>query len=305
MAKIETGTARLPGVASTRFNLTTGKLAITFGDGPVDPASVIGAIEAMGYRASLFDPSAARSAEDREGRELALALGVAGFGAGNVMMFTVPAWAGLFGQELTPATRDLMYWLAALIATPCALFAGMTFFRSAWRSLRRGKANMDVPISIGVLLTLAVSFSETMLHGAHAYFDAAVTLLFLLLIGRYLDHQLKMRARSAARDLLSLQAPSAVRLDDAGREHGVPVAEISVGDRIAVAPGDRIPVDGIVESGTSDLDNALITGESAPVVAGPGGRTFAGALNLTGRLIMRASARSSWPGASVSIFSTP
>ena len=292
MSKIETGTARLAGVASTRFNLTTGKLAVTFGDGPVDPASVIGAIEAMGYRASLFDPSAARSAEDREGRELALALGVAGFGAGNVMMFTVPAWAGLFGQELTPATRDLMYWLAALIATPCALFAGMTFFRSAWRSLRRGKANMDVPISIGVLLTLAVSFSETMLHGAHAYFDAAVTLLFLLLIGRYLDHQLKMRARSAARDLLALQAPIAVRLDDAGREHGVPVAEISVGDRIAVAPGDRIPVDGIVESGSSDLDNALITGESAPVVASPGGKTFAGALNLTGRLIMRASARS-------------
>jgi Cu2+-exporting ATPase len=292
MAKIEAGTARLPGVTSTRFNLTTGKLAITFADGAADPAAVIGAIEAMGYRASLFDPAVARSSEDREGRELALALGVAGFGAGNVMMFTVPAWAGLFGQELTPATRDLMYWLAALIATPCALFAGMTFFRSAWRSLRRGKANMDVPISIGVLLTLAVSFSETMLHGAHAYFDAAVTLLFLLLIGRYLDHQLKMRARSAARDLLSLQAPIAVRLDEAGREHGVPVAEIAVGDRFAVAPGDRIPVDGIVETGTSDLDNALISGESAPVVTGPGGRTFAGALNLTGRLIMRASARS-------------
>jgi len=208
------------------------------------------------------------------------------------MMFTVPAWAGLFGQELSPATREVMYWLAAIVAVPCALFAGMTFFRSAWDSLRRGKANMDVPISIGVLLTLAVSFSETLQHGAHAYFDAAVTLLFLLLIGRYLDHRLKAAARGAARDLLALQAPVAMRLDEAGREHGVPVGEVEVGDRLAVAAGVRIPVDAVIESGVSDIDNALISGETAPAAARPGVVVQAGALNLSGRLVLRAAARS-------------
>ncbi|MDO9338299.1 MAG: heavy metal translocating P-type ATPase [Caulobacter sp.] len=292
MGKIERGVAALPGVAASRFNLTTGKLSVTLAPGRGDPAAIQRAVEAMGYGASLFDPARALDAEDRTGRELALALGVAAFGAGNVMMFTVPVWAGLFGQELSPATRQVMYWLAAIIATPCALFAGMTFFRSAWASLRRGKANMDVPISIGVLLTLAASFSETLQHGAHAYFDAAVTLLFLLLIGRYLDHRLKAAARGAARDLLALQAPVAVRIDARGHEQGVPVGEVEVGDRLAVAPGQRIPVDAVIESGVSDLDNALISGETLPLEARPGLAVQAGALNLSGRLVLRAAARS-------------
>jgi Cu2+-exporting ATPase len=290
MAKIERGLTALPSVRQARLNLTTHKLTVTF-NGPIgDPALIIQTLDGLGYRASLFDPSEARAAEDQQGRRLALALGVAGFGVGNVMMFSVPVWAGLFGQELEPSTRTLMYWLSAIIATPCALFAGMTFFRSAWSSLRRGRANMDVPISIGVLLTLAVSFSETMQGGRHAYFDAAVSLLFLLLIGRWLDHKLRARAQGAARDLLALQAPIAHRLDAQGLEHGVPVAEVAVGDRLAVAPGQLVPVDGSVEAGASLLDNALITGETAPAAVAPGSRIYAGALNLDGRLVIRAEA---------------
>jgi Cu2+-exporting ATPase len=256
-----------------------------------DPDRVVEIVEELGYRACLFDPTEAAAAQDREGRELAVALGVAGFGAGNVMMFTVPAWAGLFGQELNASTLTVMYWLAAIVATPCALFAGRPFFRSAWASLRRGKANMDVPISIGVILTLIVSFSETILGGRHAYFDAAVTLLFLLLIGRYLDHRLRANARSAARDLLALQSPVAVRLEG-GIERGVPVAEVRVGDRVVVAPGERVPVDGRVEAGVSELDNALITGETAMAAVGVGSTLHAGALNLTGRLVVVVTARS-------------
>ncbi len=289
--KIETAVADLPGVTGARLNLTTGKLAVELTGGEAHPERVVETVEGLGYRACLFDPAEAVAAVDREGRELAVALGVAGFGAGNVMMFTVPAWAGLFGQELTPTTLTLMYWMAAIVATPCALFAGRPFFRSAWASLKRGKANMDVPISIGVILTLVVSFSETMLRGRHAYFDAAVTLLFLLLIGRYLDHRLRASARSAARDLLALQTPIAVRLSGE-TEKGVPVAEIVVGDRLVVAPGDRVPVDGLVETGRSELDNALITGETALAPVTVGARLHAGALNLSGRLVMTAMARS-------------
>jgi len=289
--KIEAAVAGLPGVASARLNLTTGKLAVELAGNEAHPERVVEIVEGLGYRACLFDPAEAVSAIDREGRELAVALGVAGFGAGNVMMFTVPAWAGLFGQELTPATLTLMYWMAAIVATPCALFAGRPFFRSAWASLKRGKANMDVPISIGVILTLVVSFSETMLRGQHAYFDAAVTLLFLLLIGRYLDHRLRANARSAARDLLALQTPIAMRLSGEA-EQGVPVAEIVVGDRLVVAPGDRVPVDGLVEAGHSEIDNALITGETALAPVTVGARLHAGALNLSGRLVMTATARS-------------
>ena len=292
LAKIEKTSREVAGVAAARFNLTTGKLAVTFAGASGDPALVIEALEKAGYPSTPFDPAQAIRDEDREGRALALALGVAGFGAGNVMMFTVPVWAGLFGQELTPATREVMYWFAAAVATPCALFAGMPFFRSAWASLKRRRANMDVPISIGVILTLIVSFSETLQNGRHAYFDAAVTLLFLLLIGRYLDHKLRVRARGAARDLLALQAPVATRIDADGLERVVPIGEVEVGDALAVAPGDRIPVNALVESGASELDNALISGETAPVAVRAGSVVHAGALNLYGRLVLRAQARS-------------
>ncbi|MDG2521823.1 heavy metal translocating P-type ATPase [Caulobacter segnis] len=291
IGKIEKAVRELPGVNGARLNLTTGKLAVDLTGRAADPDRVVETVEGLGYRACLFDPSEAAAAQDREGRDLAIALGVAGFGAGNVMMFTVPAWAGLFGQELNAPTLTVMYWMAAIVATPCALFAGRPFFRSAWASVKRGKANMDVPISIGVILTLIVSFSETILGGQHAYFDAAVTLLFLLLIGRYLDHRLRASARSAARDLLALQSPVAMRLQG-DVERGVPVAEVRVGDRLVLAPGDRVPVDGKVESGVSELDNALITGETALVPVEAGAMLHAGALNLSGRLVMTATARS-------------
>ena len=291
ISKIEKAVRGASGVSAARLNLTTGKLTVELKPGAGDPQAVVATVEGLGYRACLFDPAEAKAAQDREGRELALALGVAGFGAGNVMMFTVPAWAGLFGQELNSSTLTVMYWMAAIVATPCALFAGRPFFRSAWASLKRGKANMDVPISIGVILTLIVSFSETMLRGQHAYFDAAVTLLFLLLIGRYLDHRLRAGARSAARDLLALQTPVAMRLTGEV-EQGIPVAEVAIGDRLVVAPGERVPVDGVVETGRSEIDNALITGETALAPVAAGVRLHAGALNLSGRLVMSATARS-------------
>ncbi|HTX49919.1 MAG TPA: heavy metal translocating P-type ATPase [Caulobacteraceae bacterium] len=292
LAKVEKAAASAPGVGDARLNLTTGKLTVRFAKPDGDPAGVIRAVESAGYAASLFDPEAAKAADDKEGRRLTLALGVAAFGAGNVMMFSVPVWAGLFGQELEPTTRTLLYWLSAIVAAPCALFAGMPFFRSAWASLRRGQANMDVPISIAVILTLIVSFSETIQGGRHAYFDAAVTLLFLLLVGRWLDHQLRMRAQSATRDLLALQAPAARRIGADGSERGVPVREIAPGDLVAVLPGDRTPVDGVVADGASEVDNSLITGETAWASVTSGSVLHAGALNLSGRLVLRATARS-------------
>ena len=291
MNKIEKGVAALPAVARARLNLSTGKLMVVFAGVGADPARVIDAVEDMGYVARLYDPAAVEAEYDKDGRRLTLALGVAAFGTLNVMMFTVPVWAGLFGQELSVTTRTVMYWFAALVATPCALYAGLPFFTSAWASLRRGKANMDVPITIGVLLTLAISYYETFRGGRHAYFDAAITLIFLLLIGRYLEHKLKARARGAARDLLALQTSVAVRVNADGLEQGVPIAQVQVGDLLAVAPGDRIPVDGVIEGGASEIDNALITGETASVTVAGGSAVHAGALNLSGRLLLRAKAQ--------------
>ncbi len=288
LRKIETGVAALPGVTRARFNLSTSKLSVGWNPGQTSARKIVETLGDLGYGAVPFDPAEARAQEDREGRRLAIALGVAAFGVMNVMMFTTPVWSGQ--GEMGAGVRTLLYWLAAIVATPCALFAGRPFFASAWASLRRGRANMDVPISIAVLLTLAVSFSETLQHGEHAYFDAAVMLLFLLLVGRYLDHRLRARARSAARDLLALQAPTASRMSDDGALSSIPAREVQVGDRIFVAPGERVPVDGLVLEGRSDLDVSLVTGETAPGQAEPGANLHAGTLNLSGALVLRAQA---------------
>ena len=114
-------------------------------------------------------------------------MAVAGFSAGNVMLLSVSIWAG-HSQGMGPATRDLLHWFSALIALPAIAYAGRPFFRSAWRALKSRRTNMDVPISIGVTLATGMSLAETIRGAEHAYFDSAITLLFFLLIGRYLDY---------------------------------------------------------------------------------------------------------------------
>jgi Cu2+-exporting ATPase len=288
LGKIERGLAELPGVTTARLNLTSHKLAVTFRPGAADAGQVLRALDRLGYQAQPYDPGQARAAHDREGRRLILAMAVAGFGVMNTMMFSVPLWAGIFGQELGPATRTLMMWLSGAVGAPCALYAGLPFFQSAWRSLRVGRANMDVPISLGVLLTLAISISETILRGRDAYFDAAVSLLFLLLIGRWLDHQLRARARSAAEDLVALQAAPATILDAEGRAASAPVGDVRPGDRLLLRPGERVPVDARVEAGASELDNSVLTGETRPVPVSTGAILRAGALNIGGVLRLSA-----------------
>lgn len=291
LGKIERSIGALPEVSAARLNLSAHKLSVTFQPGRADPAHVLRVLDALGYAAAPYDPSAARTHHDREGRRLTLALAVAGFGVMNTMMFSVPLWAGVFGQELGPATRTVMMMLSGAVAIPCALFAGMPFFQSAWRSLRARRANMDVPISLGVLLTLALSVQETLLHGRDAYFDAAVSLLFLLLIGRWLDHRLRAHVQSAAADLLALQSAPATRLSADGHPARVPVDALQAGDRVLVATGERVPVDAVVEAGRSRLDASLLTGETAPQPIGPGQTVRAGAVNLGEALTLRAAAR--------------
>lgn len=290
VAKIEGGLMTLPGVASARLNLSTGKLAVSWRDSAMQPRRITQKISDLGYRAVPFDPHAAMSQSDDEGRFLLRCLAVAGFAAANIMLLSVAVWAGA-GGEMGPATRMLMHWISAVIAIPAAAFAGRPFFISAMSALRKGRANMDVPISLAVLLSLAVSVFETLNHGRDAYFDAAVMLLFFLLIGRWLDHRLRARAREAARGLVALQATAASRLRPDGNLEAIPAREIAVGDRILLSPGDRAPVNGVIEDGASEVDVSLVTGESAPAGMKPGDTLYAGVLNLSSRLVMRATAR--------------
>jgi Cu2+-exporting ATPase len=214
---------------------------------------------------------------------------VAGFAAGNVMLSSIGIWAGL-AQGMGPATRDLLHWVSALVAMPAIAYAGMPFFRSAFAALRRRRTNMDVPISIGIILVSAMSLVETVQGAEHTYFDSAATLLFFLLIGRVLDHRARGRARAAAEQLLALRATDVAVLQPDGTTRRQRQENVAPGAAVLVASGERIGVDGVIERGAAALDASLVTGESLPVEAGPGSLVFAGTLNLGEPITLRATA---------------
>ena len=287
IGKIEDGLNALPGVSRARANLTSHRVGIDFDPAAGDPDSMLAAIEAAGYAARPFDASTFDAANrDIIGGDLVRCMAVAGFAAGNIMLLSVSVWSGA-----SDATRELFHWLSALIALPAIAYAGRPFFRSALRSLSVGALNMDVPISIGVLLAAAMSLYETATGGEHAYFDAAVSLLFFLLVGRFLDYRMRDVARSAATRLMSLSARSAMRIAAEGSIAHVPIADIVPGDIVRIAAGERVPVDGIVVEGASDIDKAMLTGEPVPERIEAGVQAFAGTLNLTGPLTVRVTAR--------------
>jgi P-type Cu2+ transporter len=290
--KIETGVTELAGVTNARLNLSTGRLSVTWANDRIDPRAIVQRVIDLGYQAQPFDPSEAQSQIDKEGRHLLICMAVAAFAAMNIMMFSVPVWSAHFNGEMEDGTRTMFHWLSAAISLPAAAYAGMPFFKSAWNALSKGRANMDVPISLGVLLASGLSVYETIRGGEHAYFDAVAMLLFFLLIGRYLDHALRQKARQAARDLLALQAVTAARLQTDGTTRSVIISEVRSGDLLVVLPGDRFPVDGIVREGLSEADISLLTGETAPIGLAAGQAIRSGALNLSGRLVLEATARS-------------
>ena len=251
----------------------------------VTAEALVAVLAGVGYEAHELDAGLLSATEtDKQGRELLMRLGVAFFSMMNVMLLSVAVWSGAEG-----ATRDMFHWISAAIAVPTVIFCGQPFFRSAWAGVKVGRLGMDFPISLALVLASTISLFETIKSGHHAYFDAAVMLCFFLLLGRYLDHRTRAVARSAAEELAALEVPRAVVLVD-GAEVVRVISEVAVGDLVRVRPGGRMPVDGVVEAGASEVDRSLLTGESLPVFVGPGTVVAAGEVNLTGPLEVRVTA---------------
>jgi len=282
IARIESGLSAIDGIAAARVNLSAKRVAISH-DRKLDDLDLTEALQRLGFEAQAVEGLPMRGSS--QDRELLKALAVAGFGMMNIMLLSVGVWSGADG-----ATREAFHWLSALIALPVIAYAGRPFFLSALKAVRRGTSNMDVPISIGVLLATGLSLHETLVGGEHAYFDGATMLLFFLLAGRALDAEMRNRTRAGVGALLGRMGRNASVLRADGSTERMAADTLVPGMVMLAAAGEALAADGTIEEGTSAIDNSMLTGESTAVQVGIGEQVHAGAINMLAPLRVRITA---------------
>ena len=271
MSKVERGLVAVSGISTARTNLTARTVEVVH-DPAVEIPDIVAALAQIGFEAQ---PRTLQAEPQSAVKPLLAPLAVAGFACMNVMLLSVSVWSGAEGN-----TRALFHWLSALIGIPAILYSGMPFFTSAWSALKRKRTNMDVPISIGVMLATSLSFYETITGGHEAWFDGALMLLLFLLAGRALDAMMRDRARAGVDALLRQAASGAMLVAADGTTRWVEASELRPGMVMRIASGERLAADGELVRGASRFDNSLLTGESEAVPMGPGAAVLAGTLNV-------------------------
>ena len=280
IGKIEKALSSLESVQQVRANLTKKRVRIRWYSDD-SPTELLNAISSLGFSASLIDSSEHSQSEIKP---YLRALAVAGFAASNVMLMSVAVWSGA-----DYSTRQLFHWISAAIALPAIAYSGTIFFKPAWLALRSGRTNMDVPITVGIILSVLLGLYDTINQNDRVYFEAATMLVFFLLIGRTLDKLMRARAASSIDGLRALEPPGAYVLTKSGGLEYKATKDLIAGDTIVVNAGERIPVDGVVASGESTIDTAIVDGESRPKNCQPGLSVYGGTLNITAELTIRVS----------------
>ena len=269
-------------VIDARINLTQKTLRIKWIGDKKYGNDLVKLINKIGYKLFPADQEILDKIEEKFDNKLFKSLAVAGFGAGNIMLFSLPLWFDS-NFEINGATRKLLHLLSSIIALPVLIYSGRIFFISAFKSLRLGLPNMDLPISIAIFLASIVSIIQTFRGGQNVYFDSAVMLVFFLLIGRYLDFKARKKAFNIASEFSMLQAGfGRVEIDKKIRV--LPIKELCENMILIVAVGEKIACDGIVIQGQSHIDNSLISGESIPEKVQKNSLVYGGSINLSSPL---------------------
>jgi len=288
---IEFRVMQLQGIISFKINPASHRAELSWDPQKISLQNIISSIVNLGYGAL----PANQSLDEQEKKENKLAiwrLFVAGFAMMQVMMYAFPAYLVPVAQvdgDLTPDLDKLLKIASMIIAVPVICFSALPFFRAALRDLRHRHIGMDVPVSLGILLTFFASVWATFAGGA-VYFDSAIMFVFLLLGARLIESKVQKRTTSAVRVLTQLSPVKAQKLTNypATRDSVViEASQLHVGDIVFIAAGEHIPADGIVLEGMSESDESLMTGESVPVSKAAGDSLIAGAVNMSAGLVMR------------------
>ncbi|GAB0056880.1 Copper-exporting P-type ATPase [Candidatus Magnetaquicoccaceae bacterium FCR-1] len=275
---------RLPGVSDVWINFATHRARVRWNPDQTRLSEIIGTVRGIGYRAEPYDPTLGEKGRARRDRALLLRLGVAAFGAANVMFIAVALYAGYF-QGMDREAKNFFHWVSLILATPVIFYSGSVFTRGAWNGLKLGRLTMDLPVALGAWVTYLYSVVVTLRGVGEVYFDSVTMFMFVLLTGRFLESIARGKAAGSMERLINLEPRQAVVLRD-GESVTVPVRDVRVGDRVVIKPGERVPVDGSIESGVTSVDESMLTGESLPVTRGPGAMLVAGTQNLEGSVIL-------------------
>jgi Cu2+-exporting ATPase len=265
-----------PGVLDAGANAITGRIVLRWDPARTTLSALMLRLAALGYRPWLATGQAREQARRRERRQWLLRLGVAGLGAMQAMMFTEALYLDVHAT-MAPATRDFFRWIAFLVSTPVVFYSGWPFLEGMWREWRGRRLGMDTLIAGSTLLAYFASLFETVRGGAHVWYDAAVMFVLLLLLARMLEQRARRHA-SAQVDALSRARPALATRECAGGREQVLLAELMVGDVVQVAAGEAVPADGELLDAGAEFDEALLTGESAPVARMPGETALAGSI---------------------------
>ena len=276
---------QLPGVHTVLVDVTAARAELRYDPRRVSLSALLRRLCELGYVGRPLSFTAADGEDDVERRAALQRLAVAGFGMMQVMTFAISLYAGAL-QGMDANLEHLMRLVSMIVATPVVLFAAQPFFSGAWRSLRARVLGMDVPVALSIGAAYVCSVWSTLVgHGA-VYFDSAVMFTFFLLLGRYLEMSLRHRSGLQQLALARLLPDSVLRLRGTIAERITP-EELLLGDRLRVLPGERIAADGIIEQGSSEVDESLLSGESLPRARKAGDELTAGTLNLTESLELR------------------
>lgn len=272
-------------VISARINLFKKTLFLRWNGDLKSGNDLVHLIHEIGYKLLPFDEEILNAAEKKYNNSILKSLAVAGFGVGNVMLFSFILWF-YDARNIGVETRNLLHFFSSLIALPVIIFSSRPFFASAFKSIKAGYPNMDLAISIAIFLACIVSLLETFRSAENVYFDSAIMLIFFLLIGRYLDLKARKKAFAIASEFTLLSA-SFGRISDGEKIKILPIKQLREGMILLVAAGEKIAADGVVIDGESEIDTALITGETLPKKVGQNQKVFAGTINLISPLKIR------------------
>lgn len=278
----------LAGVLDAQINFSTHRARVRWDESRIHLSEILQAISRIGYLAHPYDPALQENLLEQERKSQLRRMGVAGLFGMQVMMIATALYAGSL-QGMEPEFRRFFQWLSLLLSTPVIAYAGLPFFRGAWRDLCRRRTGMDVPVSLGMGLAFAGSVWATLSGAGEVYYDSVVMFVFLLLVARYGEFLARRRNAYVAESLGHAAPAVATRLvvTELGESYQVvPIAEVQRGDRLLVRPGERIPCDGRVVEGASSVDESLLTGESRPVSKGIAAPLVGGTLNLESPLEM-------------------